>query len=53
MRFHGGENLEASPVLSYENQGVIYMAVPVPHALGDYVIMAIRGYEIVDFPLDF
>ena len=24
---------------SYENQGVIYIAVPVPHALGDYAIV--------------
>ena len=24
---------------SYENQGIIYIIVPVPHALGDYVIV--------------
>ena len=35
------ENLEGFPQsFSYENQGVIYMAVPVPHALGDYVIVS-------------
>lgn len=25
---------------SYENQGIIYFSMPVPHALGDYVIVA-------------
>ena len=25
---------------SYENQGVIYISVPVSHALGDYVIVS-------------
>lgn len=35
------ENTEGFPQsFSYENQGIIYMAVPVPHALGDYVIVS-------------
>lgn len=35
------ENTEGFPQsFSYENQGIIYMAVPVPHALGDYVIIS-------------
>ena len=25
---------------SYENQGTIYFSLPVPHALGDYVLVA-------------
>lgn len=34
------QNLEGFPQsFSYENQGSIYMAVPVTHALGDYVIV--------------
>lgn len=34
------ENQEAFPqAFSYENQGSIYMSLPVPHALGDYVIV--------------
>lgn len=34
------ENLDGFPQsFSYENQGSIYMAVPVTHALGDYVIV--------------
>ena len=35
------ENTDGFPQsFSYENQGIIYMAVPVPHALGDYVIVS-------------
>ena len=40
VRFHGGKSGGFPQSFSYENQGVIYMAVPVPHALGDYVIVS-------------
>lgn len=53
VRFHGGKSGGLPQSFSYENQGVIYMAVraPSPGRLRDRKLYA--GYEIVDFPLDF